>query len=83
MNPQKFIGLGTNEDTKKLMENMKMVFDVKLVVDNELVEIDVYQLNSVVRTLFDNWKWDRVQDEPLASWADSANLSWGASFPYN
>ena len=35
-----------------------MVCDVKLVVDNELVEIDVYQLNSVVRTLFDIWKWD-------------------------
>ena len=38
-------------------------------VNIERVELTAYQLKSVARNLFDQWKEGRDEDEPHPSWA--------------
>ena len=39
------------------------------VADTMRVELAAYQIKSVFRTLFDQWKWVRVEGAPSGSWA--------------
>ena len=51
------------------MEELNKVFDVMHVVGSERVELVAYQLKSVSRTWFDQWKDGRAEDAPHPSCA--------------
>ena len=53
MNPPTFTGSSTIEDSENIVEELKMVFCVIHVVEDEEVELAAYQLNNVARTWFD------------------------------
>ena len=68
MNPPSFTGSSTTEDRENFVEEMFKVFEVIHVVNIERVELVVYQLKSVAKTLFDQWKDNKSEDAPYPSW---------------
>ena len=63
------------------MEELKKVFDVMHVVGSERVELVAYQLKSVSRTWFDQWKDGKAEDAPYPSWACFEEAFLGKFFP--
>ena len=53
MNHPSFTGSSSIKDQENFVENLKKVFDVIHVIDDERVELYVYQLKNVPRTWFD------------------------------
>ena len=68
MNPPSFTGSSTTEDRENFVEEMFKVFEVIHVVNIERVELVVYQLKSVAKTLFDQRKDNKSEDAPYPSW---------------
>ena len=65
MNPPIFTGSSITKDSKNFVKELNKMFEVMYVVDVERVELDAYQLKSVARTWFDQWKEGRVEDAPI------------------
>jgi len=51
------------------------------VVDIERVELAAYQMKGVARIWFDQWKKNRAEDAPPASWAYFEEAFLGGFFP--
>ncbi|KAH0693675.1 hypothetical protein KY285_020772 [Solanum tuberosum] len=81
MNPPSFTGSSTTKNPESFVEELKKVFEVMHVADTERVELVVYQLKNISRTWFDQWKEDRAEDAPPASWACFAEAFLGRFFP--
>ncbi|XP_015057576.1 uncharacterized protein LOC107003818 [Solanum pennellii] len=69
MNTTSFTASNTSEDPENFVEKLKKVFEVMHVVNVERVQLVAYQLKSVARTWFDQWKGGRAEDAPHPSWA--------------
>ncbi|WMV33411.1 hypothetical protein MTR67_026796 [Solanum verrucosum] len=65
MNPPSFTVSSVNEDPKNFVEELQKVFEIMHVVDVERVDLDAYQLKSVARIWFDQWKKGRVEDASI------------------
>ncbi|KAH0679031.1 hypothetical protein KY284_020116 [Solanum tuberosum] len=81
MNPPCFMGSSTTEDPENFIEELKNIFDMMHMTDTERVELATYQLNDVARTWFDQWKGNRADDAPPASWACFEEAFLGHFFP--
>ncbi|KAH0720138.1 hypothetical protein KY284_005168 [Solanum tuberosum] len=69
MNPQSFTSSSTTQDPENFIEELQKVFDVMHVADTEWVELAAYQMKGVTRIWLDQWKKNRAEDAPHASWA--------------
>ncbi|WMV30305.1 hypothetical protein MTR67_023690 [Solanum verrucosum] len=56
MNPPSFTGSNVTEDLENFVKELQKVFEIMHVADAERVELDAYQLKSVSRIWFDQWK---------------------------
>ncbi|XP_049394601.1 uncharacterized protein LOC125858861 [Solanum stenotomum] len=81
MNPPSFTGLSVTEDLENFVEENKNVFEIIHVVDDERVELVAYQMKGVYRIWFDQWKKNRVEGAPPASWALFEEAFLGNFFP--
>ena len=61
MNPPSFTGSSTTEDPENFVEELQKMFEVMHITDVERVELVAYQLKSIVRTWFDQWKRVRLR----------------------
>ena len=68
LNPPSFTCLRTSGNLDNFVEEVKKVFDVMHMVGAERVELAAYQVKSVARTLFDQWKDGRAEGAPHPSW---------------
>ncbi|KAH0665107.1 hypothetical protein KY285_026313 [Solanum tuberosum] len=82
MNPPSFTGSSTTEDPEHFIEELLMVFKVMDVADVEQVELGAYQLKSIARTWFDQWKKGRAKGAPILSWATFEEVFLGCFFPH-
>ncbi|XP_049364494.1 bax inhibitor 1-like [Solanum verrucosum] len=71
----------TTEDPENFVEELQKVFEVMHVVDAKRVELDAYQLKSVARTWFDQWKKGRAEGAPILSCAMFEEVFLGNFFP--
>lgn len=83
MNPSSFIGSSTTKDLKNFVEELKKIFEVMDVVNSERIELLAYQLKSLSRTCFDQWKEGIIEDASPPSWEFMKKTSWGDSFLEN
>ncbi|KAH0781998.1 hypothetical protein KY290_001596 [Solanum tuberosum] len=81
MNPPSFTSSNTTKDPKHFVEELQKVFEVMHVADAERVELAAYQLKSVARTWFDQWKKSRAEDALILSWAVFESSFLGSFFP--
>ncbi|WMV32871.1 hypothetical protein MTR67_026256 [Solanum verrucosum] len=69
MNPPSFTGSSVNKDSKNFVEELHKMFEVMRVADAERVELVTYQLKSIARIWFDQWKKGRAEGASILSWA--------------
>ena len=81
MNPPSFKCARTSKDSKNFNEELERVFDLMHVVDSKRVHLVAYQLTSISRTCFDQWKEGRYEDAPPANWACLKVAFLGHFFP--
>jgi len=81
MNPPSFTGSSTTEDLEDFVEELQKVFEIMHVVDVERVELVAYQLKSVAKTWFDQWKKSRADEAPILSWVVFESAFLGRFFP--
>ena len=80
MNPPRFTNSSTTDDPKNIVEELNKMFYVIHVVRTERVELVSYQMKSVSRTLFDQWKDGKVEVHHIQVGLASKNPSWGGFF---
>ncbi|XP_049386272.1 uncharacterized protein LOC125850472 [Solanum stenotomum] len=81
INPPSFTGSSVTEDPENFIEELKRLFDVIRVANEERVKLAVYQMKSVTRIWFDKWKKNRVEHAPVVSWAVFESALMGRFFP--
>lgn len=62
MTPPSFTGSSTTEDLEYFLEELRKMFELMHMVGVDRVEFVVYQLKSVARNLFNQWKEGRAED---------------------
>lgn len=60
MNPPSFTGSSVTEDPQKFIEDLKNIFDVMHVAEDEREELGAYQKKGVPTIWFYQWKKTRV-----------------------
>ena len=68
INPPSFIGSSITKDLENFVEELKKMFELMHVVNNERVKLAAYELKSVARNWFDQWKEGKAEDAPHPSW---------------
>ena len=83
MNPPRFTGSITTEDPENFVDELKKVFYKMHVIDAEQIDLDAYQLKSVVRlgSISGMRVEMRMHHIPIGSVLKKP--SWGISFPEN
>ncbi|XP_015078138.1 uncharacterized protein LOC107021936 [Solanum pennellii] len=71
----------TTKDPENFIEELKKVYKVMHVFDDESVELDAYKLKGVDRTWFNQWKDGRAEDAPHQSWSCFEEAFLGKFFP--
>lgn len=68
MNPLDFSETTLNEDPKNFIEELKKVFHVMRVADIDRAKLATYQLKSVARLLYDQWRRGKLDLMSMITW---------------
>ena len=68
MNLFEFLGSQTNEDPQNFLDEIKKIFEVMQVTENDWVELASYQLKDVTHIWYTQWKENRGIDAAPITW---------------
>ncbi|KAH0633127.1 hypothetical protein KY284_035913 [Solanum tuberosum] len=68
MNPLEFLGSQTGEDPQNFLDEIKKIFEVMQVTENDRVELASYQLKDVAHIWYTQWKENRGTNAAPITW---------------